>query len=102
MKKLLGLGLAALLFVPSVGWSLVGGGNVVFRPAGSDNVIYSHDDHVIKAGLRCSECHYKLYTTVGHRKKATMDDMEKGQSCGVCHNGQRAFAVKGNCAKCHK
>jgi len=31
-----------------------------------------------------------------------MADMEKGLYCGACHDGQRAFTVKGNCDKCHK
>ncbi|HUL00242.1 MAG TPA: c(7)-type cytochrome triheme domain-containing protein [Nitrospirota bacterium] len=37
-------------------------------------------------------------------KKVTMQEMDKGQSCGACHNGQKAFDVKdkNNCKKCHK
>jgi len=33
-----------------------------------------------------------------------MAEMEKGQSCGSCHNGQAAFGVKdkADCTKCHK
>jgi c(7)-type cytochrome triheme protein len=31
---------------------------------------------------------------------ATMDDMEIGQSCGACHNGEKAFGVE-NCDPCH-
>jgi c(7)-type cytochrome triheme protein len=33
-----------------------------------------------------------------------MADMEKGQACGTCHNGQVAFNVKekADCTKCHK
>jgi c(7)-type cytochrome triheme protein len=30
-----------------------------------------------------------------------MSDMEKGLSCGLCHNGKDAFAVTANCQKCH-
>jgi c(7)-type cytochrome triheme protein len=30
-----------------------------------------------------------------------MAQMEKGKSCGACHNGKGAFKV-GECAKCHK
>jgi c(7)-type cytochrome triheme protein len=30
-----------------------------------------------------------------------MVQMQQGQSCGFCHNGQRAFDVKGGCTKCH-
>jgi c(7)-type cytochrome triheme protein len=28
--------------------------------------------------------------------------MEKGRSCGACHDGKAAFSVKANCASCHK
>src|SRR6185369_12566628 len=38
-------------------------------------------------------------TVVG---KASMRDMEKGSSCGVCHNGKEAFAASGDCNKCHR
>jgi c(7)-type cytochrome triheme protein len=31
-----------------------------------------------------------------------MSDMDKGVSCGACHNGKEAFASSGDCAKCHK
>jgi c(7)-type cytochrome triheme protein len=33
-----------------------------------------------------------------------MADMENGQACGTCHNGQVAFNVKekADCTKCHK
>jgi c(7)-type cytochrome triheme protein len=30
-----------------------------------------------------------------------MKQMEKGKSCGACHDGKKAFSVKGDCAKCH-
>lgn len=103
MKKLLGLGLIIALFVPVIAWSKIGGENVTFHPSGADPVIYQHDAHVVKAGLKCSDCHYKLYSTMGSKKKTTMPEMEKGQSCGACHNGTKAFAVtKENCKKCHK
>ena len=31
-----------------------------------------------------------------------MADMEKGKTCGACHNGNKAFTVAGNCGNCHK
>jgi c(7)-type cytochrome triheme protein len=103
MKKLIGLGLFVAVLVPSMAWSTVGGGDVTFRPPGADMVVFSHDLHVGKASLKCNDCHYKLFSIVGkNKKKATMADMEKGQSCGACHNGTRAFEVKKNCTKCHK
>ncbi len=31
-----------------------------------------------------------------------MKQMQQGKSCGACHNGKKAFSVKGDCVKCHK
>ena len=33
--------------------------------------------------------------------KITMEEIYAGRLCGVCHNGQRAFAPAGNCNRCH-
>lgn len=85
-----------------VAWAVVGGGDITFRPAGAASVLYSHDYHVTQKKLKCSECHYRLFTTMAQHHKVTMADMQKGSSCGWCHNGDRAFDVKGNCGKCHK
>jgi c(7)-type cytochrome triheme protein len=102
MKKLIGLGLFVALLAPSLVWSKVGGGDVTYRPPGADMVVFSHDLHVGKASLKCNDCHFKLFPIEGKGKKATMADMERGQSCGACHNGTRAFEVKKNCTSCHK
>lgn len=104
MRTFIGLAVVVLLSVPTIALCKTGGGDVVFRPAGANPVVYSHDKHYTKAALKCSECHYKLYTTMGHRKKVTMQEMSQGQSCGACHNGKRSFDVtaKENCVKCHK
>jgi c(7)-type cytochrome triheme protein len=102
MQKLIGLGVMVMLLVPVVAWGKVGGGDIVFRPAGVANVLYSHDTHVGNFGLKCRECHPTLFKMADGYGKTTMVDMEKGQSCGACHNGRRAFDVKGNtCVKCH-
>lgn len=104
MKKLLVLGVVVLLLVPFVAWGKIGGGDITFHPEGAGNVLYSHDFHVGKLGLKCTECHSRLYVmSVQTNAKRTMADMEKGLSCGACHNGKRAFDVKGNtCARCHQ
>jgi c(7)-type cytochrome triheme protein len=52
-------------------------------------------------GQKCQECHPKLYTNAKQHKKVSMKEMQKGKSCGACHNGKIAFSVKGDCGKCH-
>ena len=93
----------ALLFTLGVSPALavVGGGDIHMASKGGD-VRFSHEAHVVGAGLGCQECHPKLFTNPKQHKAATMKAMEGGASCGSCHDGKTAFSVKDNCAKCHK
>lgn len=55
------------------------------------------------AGMKCKDCHNsdmfpKMKQGTIH---ITMDEIYAGKLCGVCHNGKRAFAAEGNCARCH-
>jgi c(7)-type cytochrome triheme protein len=66
-------------------------------------VAFSHEKHLAKSP-KCTDCHTKIFKmTKGQRSAPKMAEMEKGQSCGTCHNGQVAFSVKeqANCTKCH-
>lgn len=81
--------------------AVVGGGDITLKNKGGD-VVFSHEGHVEGMAQACTECHDKLYLSKGQHKTVTMKQMQKGKSCGVCHNGKKAFSVKGNCAKCHK
>jgi c(7)-type cytochrome triheme protein len=101
MKKLL-LGILVFLFLASFVSAKVGGGNVTFEVKSSGNVAFSHDNHVEGVGLKCTECHDSLYITKEKHKVVAMTQMQKGKSCGACHNGKKAFDVKENCANCHK
>lgn len=76
-------------------------GDVVFKEKETGNVTFSHGVHVDMFG--CDKCHPELFPADKvKRKKATMAGMEKGDSCGFCHNGNDAFSVAGDCEKCHK
>lgn len=102
MKKLLILG-SVLLFVSSLAFARIGGGEITLKtPAG--DVIFSHENHVKGVGLKCTSCHDKLFTNTAQHKKVTMAQMEKGKSCGACHNGKVAFSVKDkeSCSNCHQ
>jgi c(7)-type cytochrome triheme protein len=101
MKKAFVGSVAACLIVASTTWGEVGGGNITFSVKGTGNVVYSHELHVTKAKQKCSDCHYKIFRMATLQKQATMANMQNGRSCGACHNGQKAFAVKANCNKCH-
>ena len=91
----------ALLLVATSALAAVGGGDITMKNKGGD-VMFSHEAHVDGMAQACIECHDKLYTSSKQHKAVTMKQMQKGKSCGACHNGKKAFSVKGDCAKCHK
>ena len=83
----------------SVGVAMVGGGDIRFKGGKAGEVIFRHDTH---AGLKCTDCHDSLYVTREKDRRFTMAQIQKGKSCGACHNGKQAFEIKSNCANCHK
>jgi c(7)-type cytochrome triheme protein len=101
MKKMVTF-MLCIMFVASVSFAIVGGGDIVFEVKNAGNVTFSHDNHVGVIGLKCTDCHDSLYITKEKHKIATMAQMQKGKSCGACHNGKKAFDVKANCNNCHK
>ena len=92
---------AVFLVATSPALAVVGGGDVTLKNRGGD-VAFSHEAHVDGVGLECTACHADLYTSSKQHKQVTMKQMQKGKSCGACHNGKKAFSVKGGCATCHK
>ncbi len=101
MKKSIGLGMVLTMFLFSSSWGAIGGGDIVFKVNGSPKVLFSHEVHVGKNGLKCAECH-QLYAIAKMSNGTTMTDMQKGKYCGACHNARRAFGVSDNCGRCHR
>ncbi|MFQ6673057.1 MAG: cytochrome c3 family protein [Candidatus Tectimicrobiota bacterium] len=55
-------------------------------------------------GLKCTDCHTKVFKMkrgATPKEDLSMKAMKEGKSCGSCHNGEKAFSVAGDCAKCH-
>jgi c(7)-type cytochrome triheme protein len=73
--------------------------NVVFKVKETGNTTFSHAIH--KEMYKCAECHNKIFIAGKESKRASMAEMEKGLSCGICHDGKTAFGVKADCQKCH-
>ncbi len=71
--------------------------NVTFKVKETGPVVFSHAKHL--QSMQCSACHNALYKT-GPNKSVSMAEMEKGKSCGACHNGGKAFALA-KCDGCH-
>jgi len=93
--------LIILVLTATSALAVVGGGDITMKNKGG-TVVFIHDTHVDGMKLTCTDCHDKLYLSKGQHKMVTMKQMQKGKSCGACHNGKKAFSVKGDCAKCHK
>ena len=91
--------LLSIIFA-STGAAKTGGGDITFKGSKAGEAIFRHDTHV--AGLKCTDCHDKPYITREKDKRVTMAQMQKGQSCGACHNGKKSFDIKSNCGNCHK
>ncbi len=66
---------------------------------------FDHKIHTMDVGIECSTCHDDIFSmqrgTAVKSKKFTMQAMSEGQFCGVCHNGDDAFATDTNCMGCH-
>lgn len=79
------------------------GKTVEFAGGGNGKVIFDGKIHA-DAGLKCNDCHTKIFPMKKGATKITMADMNAGKTCGVCHNGQKAFKPSddANCGKCHK
>jgi c(7)-type cytochrome triheme protein len=74
-------------------------GAITFKTeAGEAN--FSHEFHL--GVYKCVDCHTKIFPFKAGALKAKMADMDKGKSCGACHNGKDAFISSGDCVKCHK
>jgi len=60
---------------------------------------FNHKSHDTR--FRCSECHPKIFLMKYGSSKMTKGDMYRGNYCGACHDGKKAFPLTA-CNKCHK
>jgi c(7)-type cytochrome triheme protein len=90
---------------PLFAFGKVGGGDVEYKPKGAGHVLFQHEYHVNLKGTKCNSCHYKPFAMSGNAPyKMDMKTLTKGEFCGICHDGKKAFDLKtpANCKKCHK
>jgi c(7)-type cytochrome triheme protein len=62
------------------------------------NVYFHHASH---GTFSCNTCHSSPFAMKKGQTKINMTEMLHGKTCGVCHNGTKAFNAR-ECAKCHK
>lgn len=93
--------IAGTLLVGSAAQARVGGGEIVYPVKHIGNVTFSHETHVETMGFSCTECHPFIFESREKHKTLQMSHKRQGQSCGACHNAERAFDLKSNCYVCH-
>jgi c(7)-type cytochrome triheme protein len=66
-------------------------------------VVFDGKIHMDK-GLKCNDCHTKIFQMKSGTVKLKMADLNAGKYCGTCHNGDKAFKTSDpkSCMKCHK
>jgi len=62
-------------------------------------VIFSHEVHT--QWLTCTNCHNAIFRKEAGTAKITMDAIDEGKYCGVCHD-KVAIAQPSGCKGCHK
>lgn len=73
---------------------------VTYHIKGVGEAVFNHATHIARANGNCKSCHNDKVIT-GKEKAVTMAEMERGMTCGACHNGKLAFTVTANCDRCH-
>ena len=78
---------------------------VVFFNRPVKAVVFDHKGHV-DMGLDCASCHdqafeMRLGAAEENYKEFNMQALYAGKYCGVCHNGNIAFASNTRCTSCH-
>jgi len=102
MKKTVVLLFGLILCAVTFALAVPANKTIVFDKAGMGPVEFSGKIHK-DAGFKCKDCHNKgMFPKM---KKGTveikMKDIYAGRLCGKCHNGDRAFAAKKSCKRCH-
>ncbi len=71
-------------------------------------VSFNHETHVPRIedpARACATCHTSAFSLRRHGQAlvgaVTMDRMKKGELCGACHDGGKAFALD-DCTSCHE
>ncbi|AGA33432.1 hypothetical protein TVNIR_1770 [Thioalkalivibrio nitratireducens DSM 14787] len=64
------------------------------------DVTFSGTTHA-DADLRCANCHLSIFD-VSRSARISRADHRSDQFCFGCHDGETAFAARGNCDSCHQ
>ena len=80
-------------------------GDVVYtrKVEGMDDVppaVFPHWVHRMQ--YKCGACHESPFKMKAGATEVTMESIDAGQGCGVCHDGKTAFkSTVDTCVRCH-
>jgi c(7)-type cytochrome triheme protein len=80
-------------------------GDVVIerKAKGMDDIpsaVFPHWIHRMQ--FKCSACHEETFKMKAGADEITMEMIQSGKSCGLCHNGKAAFESNfDTCPRCH-
>ena len=100
MKNVTKMAAFLIVVLASAQAMAVSAGKTIEWETSMGKVVFKGDDHAGK-GLKCNECHTKIFKMKKGSTEMKMADINAGKFCGECHNGKKAFKSAGNCAKCH-
>lgn len=68
-----------------------------------DPVVFDHDSHFSLSGGSCLVCHPSPFSLLHPAHRTDHASMDDGRSCGLCHDGRKAFSTRDsdNCTVCH-
>ena len=72
---------------------------IEFDGNGEGKVTFTGAKHT-GPGMHCSNCHMDVFY-VSRNSRITRADHRRRQACFTCHDGEKAFASKKNCDRCH-
>ena len=92
----------AVMFIGSA-MAVNPGKTVEYAGGAQGKVVFDGKTHADK-GLKCNDCHTKIFQMKKGSFKMTKEDHGTDKGCGACHDGKKAFSQKdeADCGKCHK
>ena len=106
MRALLCLVVALLAALLPLRYAGAEAGDIVFvrKEAGTEDILPAIFPHFVhRMQFKCHVCHDAIFAMKAGANPITMDAIQEGKFCGVCHNGKTAFqATFETCARCHR
>ncbi len=106
IRTLLGIAIAVCAFTLVAASVHAEVGDIAFarKTPGSDDVpVATFPHYVHRMQFKCYVCHEDIFAMKAGANAITMDAIQDGKYCGVCHNGKTAFQATFNtCPRCHR